>query len=172
MLRLLKQPGGHVWVADAPNWPGLPGRDHVIIAVAKQGIEERAGRGHSWQLGQMYGVVGPGLIFAEHVFQGLRREMYVRMNKKAAATKLAVTWAAKRDAQLVGDKYHTHIQFTEPPPNRVFVVYISPNGMLSEYPDVLGWAEHWAWVAADGQMSGAPVEWNDRYDKKLWSRGT
>ena len=161
-----------MWVADAPNWPSIPGKDHLTIAVSKDGIKDRADRGLRWQLGQMYGIVGPGLIFAEHVFQGLRRHMYVRMDPNAAASKFALTWGAHRDAQLVGDEFNPTLEFTDPPPNRVFVVYISPNEMLSKFPDVFGWAEHWAWVAADVRLAGAPVEWNDRYDRKVWSRET
>lgn len=169
-MRLLEQRGGHVWVTDAPNWAALSGKNHLTIGVSKQGITERADRGLRWQLGQMYGVLGPGLIFTEHVFQGLRRDMYVRMDRNAAASKFALAWAAKRDAQLAGDKFSPTLEFADPPLNRVFVVYISPNEMLSDFPDVFGWAEHWTWVAADGRLAGAPVEWSDRYDKKVWSR--
>ena len=78
----------------------------------------------------MYGVVAPGLIFAEHVFEGLRRDMYVRDDKTADKHKLAVTWAAKRDAELVGDKFSPTLRFVEASPGRVFVVYISINEEL------------------------------------------
>ncbi len=171
-MRLLKQPGGHVWIADAPNWAGIPGKEHLTVAISKTGIKDRADQGFSWQLGQLYGILEPGLIFTQHVFQGLRRDMYVREDKNAAAKKFALSWVANRDARLVGDEYNPTLEFADPPPNRVFVVYISPNEMLQEFPDVFGWAEHWTWVAADGQLAGAPVEWNDRYDRKVWSRKT
>jgi hypothetical protein len=119
----------------------------------------------------MYGVVAPGLIFAEHVFEGLRRDMYVRDDKTADKHKLAVTWTAKRDAELVGDKFSPTLRFVDAPPGRVFVVYISINGMLTEFPDVYGWAEHWTWVGAAPDLLGAPVDWNTRYDRKIWSSG-
>jgi hypothetical protein len=168
-VELLKQPGSHVWVADAPAWTGDP-KSSFRIGIWKDGIQFRADKGLSWQLGQMYGVVGPGLIFAQHVFQGLRRDMYVREDKEAAKAKFAVTWTANRDCELVGDKTHSTLKFTDPPPNRVFVVYISPNRMLTEFPDIFGWAEHWTWVGADSELKGAPVDHNARYDRKVWSR--
>jgi hypothetical protein len=171
VVELLRQRGGHVWVADAPNWTDDRTKTHLTIAVSFQGIRSRADRGIRWALGQMYGVLAPGLILAEYVFEGLRRDMYVREDMNAAKHKLAVSWAAKRDAELVGDSFAPTLRFVEVPANRVFVVYISPNEMLTEFPDVYGWAEHWAWVGADADLPGAPVDWNTRYDRKIWSSG-
>jgi hypothetical protein len=138
VVELLKQPGAHVWVADAPNWTDDRTRTHLTIAVSLEGIQSRADRGISWALGQMYGVLATGLILAEHVFEGLRRDMFVREDMNAAKRKLAVSWAAKRDAELIGDKFAPTLRFVEAPVNRVFVVYISPNEMLTEFPDIHG----------------------------------
>jgi hypothetical protein len=168
-VELLKQPGGHVWTADAPNWTPDRTETHLTIAVAKQGIAGISGRGLRWALGQMYGVVGPGLIFAQHAFRGLRRDMYVREDKDAASKKLALSWAANRDAELVGNAESAEIRFVPPPENRVFVVYISLNEMLTQFPQVYGWADHWAWIPAAPDLVGAPVEWTTRYDEKIWS---
>lgn len=41
--------------------------------------------------------------------------------------------------------------------------------MLTEFPDIYGWAEHWTWVAADPNEPGAPVDWKTRYDQRLWT---
>lgn len=167
-MKLLSQPGGHVWVADAPDWNGTS-KSHLSIAVYLPTVVARASRALSWQLGQMYGVLGTGLIMTRHVFLGLKRDMYVREDKDAAKKKLVATWAAKRDAELVGDGRDNHLNYVAAPENRVFAVYISPNEMLTEYPDIDGWAEHWAWIAADPDCPGAPIDWNTRYDKKVWS---
>lgn len=56
------------------------------------------------------------------------------------------------------------------PANRVFCVYISRNEMLVDFPDIYGWLEHGTWIAADPKRPGAPVDWENRYDKALWSR--
>ena len=125
VVELLKQPGANVWIADAPNWTDDRTRTNLTIAVSFQGIRSRADRGIRWALGQMYGVLETGLISAEHVFEGLRRDMYVREDMNAAKRKLAVSWAAKRDSELIGDRFAPTLRFVEAPVNRVFVVYIS-----------------------------------------------
>lgn len=170
-MNLQKQPGGHVWVAEAPNWTGSDA-PHLNIGIHPQTIIFDAGHGLSWKLGQMYGVLGPGLIMAQHVFRGLKRRMYVGEDKNAAAKNLVATWAPLRDAQLVGDRFNSVLQYVVAPTGRVFAVYIVPNEMLTEFPDIYGWTEHWAWIAADPDMPGAPIDWKTRYDAKVWSRST
>jgi hypothetical protein len=98
--------------------------------------------------------------------------MYVRDNKAADKHKLALTWTANRDAELVGGEFASTLRFVPAPSNRVFVVYVSINEMLTEFPDVYGWAEHWAWVGAAADLPGAPVDWNTRYDRKVWPSGS
>jgi hypothetical protein len=123
-----------------------------------------------YPIGQMFGIVGPGLIFAQHVFRGLNRDMYVRDDGNAAASKLAVTWSPPRDARFVGDRFSGHIDYMQAPQGKIFAVYLSVNEMLDDYPDVYGWAEQWTWIAEDAQLAGAPIDWNNRYDEKVWSR--
>ena len=169
-LTLITQPGGRVWVAEAINWTGQGAGEVLPIGINTQAIVARAGRGLRHALGQMYGVVGPGMIFAEYVFRGLRRDMYVREDREAARKKLAVTWNARRDAVLGGDKINPTLVYMEAPADRVFVVYVSPNESSTKYPDIFGWAEHWAWVSRDPDLPGAPIDWSTRYDEKIWSK--
>ena len=122
-------------------------------------------------IGQMYGVVGPGLIMAQHVFQGLKRDMLVRDDDHADIKKLAVTWSALRDAVFVGDTFDGKLAYMDAPVGSVFAVYISVNEMLEDYPDIYGWAEHWTWIAADPARPGAPIDSRGRSDCQLWSRG-
>ena len=145
--------------------------DHLKIGITNDAIATRASRGLSWQVGQMYGVLGPGLIFAKHVFQGLKRGMYVRNDTQADAKKLAVSWDANEDAQWVGGPHDGTIEFCPSPDGSVFVVYISPNQMIQQFPDIYGWAEHWTWVAGDPSVPGAPIESETRYETRLWSSG-
>lgn len=121
-------------------------------------------------MGQLYGIVCPGLIMTQHVFQGLKRPMLVSDDNSADKAKYAFTWAAKKDARLAGDRFNLTVEQMDAPPGRVFVVYISPNQMLEDYPAIWGWIEHWAWVAAHPDLQGAPIEWDTRYDEKKWSR--
>lgn len=164
----LKQPGGTVLVADAPNWTDDRSVSHLWVGISFRRIRNTAERSLSHTLGQLYGIVVPGLIMTQHLFQGLRRGMHLDQDADAAGKRLAATWAAKRDAVLRGDKSASRVEFMEAPPNRVFVVYISPNQMITDFPDIYGWAEHWTWLAADADLAGAPVDWKARYDLKLW----
>lgn len=127
-------------------------------------------QGVRWYLGQMFGVMGPGLILARHVFKGLRREMFVGDDKRAASDKLALSWRPERDARLAGPKENPILEFNDAPKDRVFVVYISLNQMLGDFPDIYGWAEHWAWVQQSAELPEAPVEYEVRFDNRLWSR--
>ncbi|WP_299618189.1 hypothetical protein [Pelagibius sp.] len=169
-MKLIDQPGGSIWVTDAPDWNSSDPHATHRIAVTPESLHARAERGLRHVLGQMYGVMCPGLIMAEHVFQGLKRGMSVGDDHDAAANKLAITWAAQRDATLTGDKFNPTLSFVDAPPNRVFVVYVSPNEMLKEFPSVFGWGERWTWVAADPDLPGAPIDSETRYDSRLWSR--
>lgn len=168
MLYLHEQPGGRVWVSDAIDWTGTASEGHLKIGIMHKSIAARAGRGLSYMLGQMYGVVGLGMIRAQHVYKGLKRGMLVDGDGSADRKKLAVTWSAKYDAKWVGPAENGQIVYEPAPDDRVFVVYVSVNEMLEEYPDIYGWAEHWAWVASDPDLPGAPIGSPGRYDSKIW----
>lgn len=158
-----------VYAIDAPNWPRIPGVDDIKIGVTKKKPSSQKRSRAKACAGQFYGIVDNGLIHAEHVFRGLRRSMHVGNNDDAAAEKLAASWLAARDARLVGDKSDATVDFRTAPPDKVFVVYISVNKMLREYPSIYGWAEHWTWVQADPVEIGAPIQWLERYEARIWS---
>jgi hypothetical protein len=64
------------------------------------------------------------------------------------------------------------------PPNCAFFVHVSPNAQATDFPDIFGWAEHWGWVdlsppsspSPSPPLSGAPVDWETRYDRRVWSK--
>ena len=172
-MELIDQPGGRVHVAQAPIWDktcsSLNSRDHLLIGITPADLAVISRRGMAVYLGQLFGVVSPGLIFTKYLFQGLKRGMMIGETDGVASDKLAATWAQPRDARLVGGRFDIKLEFTPAPPNRVFVVYISRNRMLKEFPHIYGWAEHWTWVASDPVALGAPIDLETRYDKKLWA---
>ncbi|PPC87148.1 MAG: hypothetical protein CTY31_05055 [Hyphomicrobium sp.] len=134
-----------------------------------QQVIRDASLGLTFYLGQLYGIVGPGLIFTQHLFEGLRRDMMVGDDGKAASRKLAATWTQARDAKLAGnDPHNLHLEHFPAEPNRVFCVYISRNEMLESFPEIYGWLEHWTWIAADPNVPGAPIDFESRYDRQLW----
>lgn len=171
-MQLLDQPKGRVYVAEAPIWDpsctSLQGRDHLLVGITTEALRAIAARGQTWVLGQLYGIIGPGLITSQRLYKGLRRGMYVNSAPNAAAGKLAATWAAKRDARLVGDRSSPTLEFSPAPPKAVFCLYISRNAVLTDYPAIYGWIEHWTWLPADSSDSDSPIDWLTRYDESVW----
>lgn len=168
-MHLFEQPGGQVWITEAPDWDQT-GNSSVKVGMSPQSLGRRIERGQRASLGQLYGIICPGLIMTQHVFQGLKRPMLVSDDNAADQAKYAYSWAAKKDALLVGDRFNLSVDHGPAPLDRVFVVYISPNEMLDKFPAIWGWIEHWAWVVAAPDLPGAPVEWQTRYAEKKWSR--
>jgi hypothetical protein len=167
-LQIIKQKGGGIWVVDAPDFLNNSGTP-LAIGIRPGYIEAHINRGQRAILGQFYGIVDTGLILAKHVFQGFKRDMFVENDKKADERKLAATWSNGRDVKIVGGKTDLKLEFTPAPPKSTFAVYISPNEMLEDFPNIYGWADHWAWLPAHGVLADAPIDYENRYDKKLWS---
>lgn len=58
-----------------------------------------------------------------------------------------------------------------PPAGKTFVVIVSPNIKHKEtFPNIDGWLNRWNWVPVDEGLDEAPINWLDRYDKKIYSR--
>jgi hypothetical protein len=110
----------------------------------------------------------PTVAFSAFFSVSLKRDMYVRGDRRADLKKLAITWGQNRDAAWVGDEITGGIEYRDPEPNRVFVVYASPNEMLEEFPSVYAWAEHWAWLPDDSRLRGAPIDYDNRFEEQLW----
>jgi hypothetical protein len=95
--------------------------------------------------------------------------MMIGNNCDAASTRLVASLAQQRDARLVGTRQNPELEYLEAPRNKVFVVAISRNELLKDFPQIYGWIEHWTWVAADPDETGAPIDWKTRYDKRIWT---
>jgi hypothetical protein len=93
--------------------------------------------------------------------------MMIGNNCGVAASRLIASWAQSRDARLVGTGQYPKLEYLDAPPNKVFVVTM--NEMLDSFPQIYGWTDHWAWIAADPDKIGAPIEWRTRYDECLWT---
>jgi predicted anti-sigma-YlaC factor YlaD len=168
---LIRHEEGSVYQTAAPNWLSTPGRTELNIAITPSALKRRMNRGFHWQLGQLYGIIGPGAISADLVFQGLRRRMFVADDPSADAEKLAVVWQPKSDFCMEGDPFDPHLATSPAPDNSVFVTYLSPNRMTAAFSNVDAWIEHWAWVDEDPVEKGHPIEWRDRYESCAWARG-
>lgn len=167
MDHVLKKPDGSDWYAETINWMDSDPHSTLRIGVSKERFLDRVRRGLTWEIGQMYGVMETGIILVEHVFQGLGRPMTVNGDPDADQSRLVFTWAAHRDAEIDRDGSLT---FHAAPMKSVFFVIVSPNTELVAHPGIYGWAERWGWLDAHATVKGAPVNFESRYDTRLWSR--
>lgn len=167
MESALKTSDGSNWFAETINWSSLDPNSVLKIGVSKASIQAHADRGLTWAIGQLYGVVATGIISAEHIFQGLRRPMSVNGDGAADQRKYVFTWSAHRDAQMSREG---ELTYHAAPLNSVFFVIVSPNGNQIRHPEIFGWAERWGWLDAHSALRGAPIDYDSRYDVRIWSK--
>lgn len=77
------------------------------------------------------------------------------------------SWQPKVDYVWAGSPYNGTPRPMSQAPGRVFVV-LARETEKDEH-DVVGQIEHWNWIEEDSELRKAPVNWRDRYIKKLWS---
>jgi hypothetical protein len=158
---------GKLWISEARDWRSSDPNAVLQIGVDKSELSSLAQQGLSWKLGQLYGIVSTGLISAQHVFEGAKRRMYVENDADADQKMLFFTWRALRDAKYkVPADHNEPLEFVNPPVSSVFFVMVSPNGQ-SQHTEVFGWARHWGWVEAHTAELGAPLDWENKYDRRL-----
>lgn len=118
--------------------------------------------------GQFFGIVQPGLALARHCFMGLNRPLMHRDDMHADQAVFVYSWKAPDDYQWTGDSHTGTIVRLAPPPNQVFVVLVREQPI--DKMGVSGLMLRWNWVKEDPNLSEAPVDWQIRYGRKLWSR--
>ena len=163
----LQKSDGSVWSIETIDWDSPDPHSTRKIGVSKVSVAQRAQRGQSWALGQLYGVASPGLINVNHIFQGLRRPMSVNGDKEADRRKLVFTWRANRDARITREG---ELVYGGIPVGTVFFVLVSPNDMPDRFPEIFGWAEQWGWLDKHQSVEGAPIDFETRYDSRIWTR--
>lgn len=144
----------------------------VKYAILADDLKEYWRRGMGIQIAQLYELVIPGLILSKHIFQGLKRNLYCDDKNDADTSKIIYSRTPAFDVMLDrrSPNNPTVIKITAPK-DKVFVVIISPNVRhRTEYPSVTGWLDRWNWVQEDPGLQEAPINWLDRYEKKLYTR--
>lgn len=126
-------------------------------------------RGSNIRLAQWLGLVAQGLVLAEHIFQGLKRPLCDGDDMEADKRKLAISWRPGLDFWWTEtDRFDSgKLAFRDAPDEKVFVVNASPNRRKDQFPSVGFWIERWYWVRESNTLKGAPVDWENRYDRKL-----
>jgi hypothetical protein len=152
------------WSVDDPANPQV-----VKFGILQTDTRKRSDRGQNSALAQFAGIVAPGLILARHIFRGLNRPLYADGSMQGDARKLVHTWRPAYDFEWPN-------RFGEPqrmtaPDNCVFVVLVSKNERhIGKWPEVYGWIDRWNWVFEDPRLPGAPIDWDSRYEEKLFTR--
>jgi hypothetical protein len=141
-----------------------------LFALRQVALDEYLQRGQGTQWTQLLNLVLPQLIQARHVFKGLRRGLYNDDDPEADKANLIYTWKPDFDCEWEGGAGGRTVR-RQAPHGAVFAVIASPNLKHREkYPDVDCFIGRWTWMEEDAVLAEAPVEWVDRYDRKLWTR--
>lgn len=161
--------GEWVWVADAKVIENGAVRDGVFALPSKD-LQEYGRRGQGAKIAQFYKLVLPGLILTRHVFVGLRRGLFNDDNADSDTEKLVYTRKPTFDVEWEGGK-HGKVANKPPPAQAVFAVIVSPNiKHRDKFPEIDGYIGTWNWLREDTVLAEAPVDWVDRYDRKIWTR--
>ncbi len=139
------------------------------FGIPKDQVERIYNRGSNVKLAQLIGIVFPGLVLAEHIFQGLKRPLCDGDDMNGDKSKLAFTWRPIFDYWWnEADKFDSDkLEFRDAPDGKVFVVNISPNKAKDKYPSVDYWIERWYWVRRSNTLLKGPTDWENRYEKRL-----
>ena len=95
------------------------------------------------------------------------RPLAVGDDMNADKSVLVYTWTPPYDFGLVGGRFAADIERYPPNPGKVFAVLIRQE---SRDDGVCGSIEHWSWIREARELSGAPVDWENRHEQKIWSR--
>ncbi|WP_299683887.1 hypothetical protein [uncultured Tateyamaria sp.] len=171
------QMGGYR-VTDAPNFlkncedfSKLHAKEVLKIAITSEKMQRRISRGFRVQFGQLFGVISTGAIFATSAHRGLKRPMLVNGNNEAHLDKFALILNPKHDARFGGSIEKGEVERISAPSGRVFAIYLSPNKMEGEFPEVDMWIEHWTWIAASPDDPEMPLDYMERYDTPcVWTK--
>jgi hypothetical protein len=120
------------------------------------------------KVAQYYGNVQDGLIEAQHAFLGLKRPHELDGDMNADKRVIIYSWRPEYDWVWLGSRSASLPERRSPPPRLVFAVLMLLENQ--EEQGVSGSIVQWNWIAEDSKISQAPLDWESRYQEKLWSR--
>jgi hypothetical protein len=171
-IEIIKENGEIVYLVDGwavdddPN----PNPRVVKFGLLKQDLKKYIDRSMMSSFAQFDQLIVNGLIMTRHIFQGLNRPLYDDQSLSADKNKLIHTWRPSWDYEWRGGRSGASHRLRAPE-NSVFVAIISKNTKhLDKFPSVYGWIDWWNWLQEDGFLPEAPLNWFNRYDKKLYTR--
>jgi hypothetical protein len=154
----------YVDVIDAPS-PADPNAT-IKLGLRSDTLRRYQQRSLATVIAQYYGIVRG--ISAQHLFRGLRRPMSFNGDMGADQRVLVYTWRSLDDFVWSGDRFSGEARRRPAPPGAVFVVIAREHEAAAL--GIHGSIERWNWVEEDPNLPQAPLGWEQRYGKKLWSR--
>src|SRR5688500_7513924 len=165
-MRIAKGAGPYWDIVEAPS-PTDPSK-LVKFGVKQDAFQRLRDSGWATPVAQYYGIVQEGLCFTEHVFSGLQRPLAYSGNLRADQDILIHSWRPGVDYTWAGSPQHGSPKQMAPPLRRVFVVLVRK--IEPDEFGVEGVIEHWNWVEEDSGLRYAPINWDSRYARKIWSK--
>lgn len=140
----------------------------VQLGLREESFQQLVRHNLATAVAQYYGIVQESLWEALHAFRGLNRPLMHGQDTKADEHVVIYSWCPATDYVWVGGRFGGKPVAKPPASKRVFVV------LVREEPEnemkVFGSIERWNWVTEDPRLRGAPLDWQERYREKLWSR--
>ncbi len=153
-----------MWVDEAGSEP-----EEVLFGFLTSDLKLYWNRGQGTAIAQFYNLVMPGIILANHIFEGLERPLYCDDNEHGDQNKRIYTWRPVHDFEY--DSRRKKQIVISAPRGKVFAVIVTPNTRhADDYPNIKAWIDRWNWVDEDEELNDAPSNWVDRYNRKIWTR--
>ena len=144
----------------------------VTYGLFQSDLGKYAQRGQMIAIAQFFTLVGNGLIVSRHIFLGLKRPLCNDGKMDADHDKIIHSRKPPWDY-----RWEWRTRFDPPerisaPPGKVFVIIISKNSVKHQahFPMVSGWVDRWNWAEEDEGLAEAPINWVERYGKKIYTR--
>jgi hypothetical protein len=166
MERAVQRAGVYADSVDAPS--PLDPSQTVKLGLRTDTFDQYRMRGLRTKVAQYYGLVQSEMMLSQHLFRGLKRPLMLNGNKNADRDVMVYTWRPEADCIWAGSRFNGYVQRITPPPGVVFAV------VVREEPEndqgICGSIEQWVWVRQDPLIEHAPVDWRERYGKRVWSK--
>jgi len=166
-MRSIQRIGPYIDIIEA--WSPFDSGLVVKVGVREESFQQLVHHNLATAVAQYYGIVQDGLLQAVHAFQGLKRPLMHGDDMRADEGVFIYSWRSELDYVWTGSRFAGHPAQRTPPPNLVFVVLVREEQQPNDFK-VFGSVERWNWVKQDPRLKHSPVDWKERYGRKLWSR--
>ena len=170
-MKTIQRVGPYLDIVEAPS-------PETYLSVVKLGVRSDSFEGLMHQnlvttVAQYYGIVQAGILDAMHAFAGLNRPLMHAGDMEADKSVIVYSWRPEVDYVWTRGRFDGIPVSKTPPANRVFVVLVREEKQPNDYAgygSIFGSIERWNWVMEDPNLLYAPVDWQSRYKRRLWSR--